>query len=300
MINNQNQDRYLIVYNKYSGRTKLRDRAMIIQKIFKKNNIYHYLVRLKFEQNIEDLKIKKLIKNHQLNKILVIGGDGTLRRVVQYCFFNNIENPIGFFPTGSANLFSFVLDVSYRMPRKIQKILKAKIKKIPIGIVNDKHVFIMVSCYGSLTKIVLKSHRYFKHIFGIFSYLLAIILHSRSLNQKNIKIKIDNQNLKIINANSVIIFLTQTAQTYFPLKFNNIKNFQILIIKNKNIFNLIWGFFQIYFMKRLSKHFQIIAADKIIIDGDFENNINFDGDLIDNKKQKNYIEKSKEEIIFLV
>jgi dihydroflavonol-4-reductase len=295
----QKTDRYLVIYNKYSGRKRIRNRAKMIQKLFHKNNIYYHFVSLKLNEPICDLAIEEKINNHRINKVLVIGGDGTFRRAAQYFVQNDIDLPIGFFPIGSTNLIASTLTISYRNPARQKSLLNAKIKKIPIATLNDE-IFLMAVCYGNLALISAKAHKHLKNIFGFLSYVSAAIYHGFSTSQKEVQLTIDHKDSTSIHCNSIVILLTHIAKSLIKLPLDESKKFQIIIFQNKNTLNLIGALFQLYIKKQSSKYVQIISADQINITGSFGEDLHLDGDVLNDHPDNFRITTAQAELKILV
>lgn len=248
---------------------------------------------------LSNLQLEEVIKSEKINKILVAGGDGTLRRIVEYFYHKNIYLPIAFFPTGSTGLFAKVFNISYRSPRKLKKLLTAKIKKVPLATLNKEHVFLIATCYGDLAKPTTKANNYLKKLFGFVAYIIAALKHNYYFQSKTTTIMIENTSRKVY-LNSAMVFLTDSITKYINIEVDEKKNFQVVLIKNKNILGFISALFSLYFKKKHSHFIKIISADQVEITTHFTEDIHIDGDSFRDGKQKHSFDISSKKIKILI
>ena len=166
------QSRYLIIINKTSnqGMTK---------KIWPniKHELNHYHVKYiatasRYSQNIY-LITEEYIKKAKANDILmVIGGDGTLNRVLNSTQKLTQQNsdlpilPIAYLPTGAKNYFARIHHISLNYAKALRQIIfKGKIHQIKIGYFNET---------------IKKNQQYFTHNNEIGFSLASIKAMSRS------------------------------------------------------------------------------------------------------------------------
>ena len=124
-----NMKKLLILINPNSGEGKSCE-------IFE-NNLSQYLTDKyyykKITYSIEECD--EVLKDiEKFNGILVLGGDGTVFKIVQYLIKNKIEIPMGHIPCGSGNGLSksllFEKDIEFNLENTINQVVKFESKKI--------------------------------------------------------------------------------------------------------------------------------------------------------------------------
>lgn len=132
----------------------------------------------KYNFNLEVID-EEFLKNHvpedDSSQILVIaGGDGTIHRVINTIPGNVLEKYIfGIIPTGTANEFAKSLNLSFFLEENAEIIANKKnIKRIKIGVINQKYIFTTGFLYGISCKVLEETSDKAKHYLGTFAYQL--------------------------------------------------------------------------------------------------------------------------------
>jgi diacylglycerol kinase (ATP) len=86
--------------------------------------------------NIQEAVLKKKIQASAPDRIIAIGGDGTLKLVAQCQLKSNI--PIGIIPGGSANGMAKELGIPLDVHEALDTAVNGKLKKIHVVMVNDE------------------------------------------------------------------------------------------------------------------------------------------------------------------
>lgn len=81
-------------------------------------------------------QIKKVIAKAKVDRVIAVGGDGTLKLVAE-CLLNT-ETPIGIIPTGSANGMAKDLGIPVDMEAALEVAAYGNTKKIHATLVNDE------------------------------------------------------------------------------------------------------------------------------------------------------------------
>lgn len=81
-------------------------------------------------------EITEDIRSHY-DAIIVFGGDGTINEVVNGLIGSEI--PLGIIPHGRGNDFVRSIDVRSNYQKAVRTLLKYKVKKIDVGLINDIH-----------------------------------------------------------------------------------------------------------------------------------------------------------------
>jgi sphingosine kinase len=140
----------LIIINPNSGKGKSCE-------IFEKNvvpflsNIFYYN-KITYTSEECDEMLKVIDK---FTGVIVLGGDGSISKIVQYFLQNNIDIPIGHIPCGSGNGLSksllFEKNMEFNLENTIEQVLKFNSKKIDtmqVDLLDDNkrvHSFLFLS-----------------------------------------------------------------------------------------------------------------------------------------------------------
>lgn len=115
-------------------------------------------------------------RSEDFDSILVCGGDGTMNHVINVLAKKELDIPLGYLPTGSANDFAKTL---YRRDRVnvrdiCRYLLAGRIKRYDIGRLNEDY-FNYVACFGAFTKVSYTTPRDLKNTFGYGAYVLNML-----------------------------------------------------------------------------------------------------------------------------
>ncbi len=148
-LSTNSKRRYLVIHNPSSGR--FWDRRAIKKTVsrFQKNHIKYDVVTVDRSdpKQVHWKKIENIIKQTHDPRLIVIGGDGTLRRALEFLVQHNLDLEIGFIPSGTANIVAHSLKIPRRPKAALEKILYGKPKLLDLGQVNDKNIIIIDACF---------------------------------------------------------------------------------------------------------------------------------------------------------
>ena len=80
---------------------------------------------------------------HQVDLVIIGGGDGTLNAAVDALVETQL--PLGILPLGTANDLARTLEIPNSLPEACKIIARGKIRRIDLGWVNGKHFFNVAS-----------------------------------------------------------------------------------------------------------------------------------------------------------
>lgn len=95
-------------------------------------------------------KVKKLIKHDGVDRILVWGGDGTVRRCIDAVMHRDAGDrvSIGILPAGTANLLANNLDIPIDLGESVRLAVCGEARRIDLGVVNDDEHFAVMAGVG--------------------------------------------------------------------------------------------------------------------------------------------------------
>lgn len=140
---------------------------------------------------------------HQVDIVIVGGGDGTLNAAVDGLVETKL--PLGILPLGTANDLARTLNIPTSLPEACRIIAIGEARKIDLGWVNGKHFF-NVASLGLSVKITQRLTKEAKRRWGIFAYAATAIqviwesrpfsaeirVNGRSIPVKTVQIAVGN------------------------------------------------------------------------------------------------------------
>jgi diacylglycerol kinase (ATP) len=163
---NQNKfQKLLFIINPYAGNKK-GDIRLPIQKYF--NSLQHSIHLYNLAENDSPEKIKEKTEELQPDKVIAVGGDGTVKLVAESLLQTHI--PLGILPAGSANGMAKELGIPDEPKGALDIIVKGQSKKIHMVDIND-HRCIHLSDIGFNAFLVKKFETQNKR--GMWGYIKA-------------------------------------------------------------------------------------------------------------------------------
>ena len=199
---------------------------------------------VKYKKKVIDFVMKhtksfKFVDIDELNKIdisifdtiLVMGGDGTVNKIIPYLI--NTEKNLGIIPCGTANLLAAKLGFPLNINKTLKIIDNNNIKSIDIFDINGNLCALRCGL-GYDSDIICKTPQSLKNKFGYFAYFISGIIFALRLKHKEYSLIIDGEK-KYINASCII----------FANAANMFKN----IVSIGNNSNLNDGYIDIFILK---------------------------------------------------
>lgn len=132
--------------------------------------------------------------HHQIDFVIVGGGDGTLNAVVDSLVETNL--PLGILPLGTANDLARTLNIPLAMREACNVIGNGKLKSIDLGWVNGKYFF-NVASMGLSVDITKKLSRGVKRRWGVLAYAITALQVISTARRFSATIKVDNETLPV-------------------------------------------------------------------------------------------------------
>ena len=138
----------LVIVNTNSGYLK---NEILNNDIIPKFCNLNYIISTCYDLTDLD-KVLNQVSN--FDKVIIIGGDGSISEIVQYIMKNELNIPIGFIPTGSGNgLVNSILydkNIKYSLENAIDETLKFNIKPL-----NNSRVIDTLRLWSFSLKLIL-------------------------------------------------------------------------------------------------------------------------------------------------
>ncbi len=257
-------NKILIIHNPKSG-------SAFNQNWYKKyflNHFKKYLPNTEHDLIITTPELEnqlKAIKFTDYPKVIVIGGDGTVKEVADYLLKNNLNIPLAIIPAGSANVLASSLSISLKPKQAIKTACLGTPKKIDVCILNNTHYFLICLSIGFWSDIINETSRGLKINLGFMAYLMTFI-KQRQVKKTNFNFMLDkvNHNIEgntLIIANALSLF-NLTPKTPIDLFDSEL---EVLISHNKSIIGFLNVAFSFSFGKNKFPYLTKLKGKKITL-----------------------------------
>lgn len=214
----------LVVSNFSAGRKRaIKYRRKIQTLLLKKQTRFQFITI----DELQDVDVETF------DTILVVGGDGTVNKVLPYLVGTN--KTLGVIPTGTANLLAANLGIN-NVSKALKVIDSENSTKIDVMTINNK--FSVLRCgLGYDADIIGKTPQSLKNKFGYFAYFIAGIIFALRLKNKEYSVIIDNQERTIKASCIIVANAGNMYQNLFSIAKNSKLNdglFDIFILKTQN------------------------------------------------------------------
>ena len=156
---------------------------------------------------------KGLVELGDFSKLIVAGGDGTLRIVVQYLMENHLKTPIGIIPVGTGNILARNLGISLDTDQAAKTAMDGNLKQIDIGKAKVRSrspiFFTGIAGLGLDAKIMEKTDNRLKKRIGWVAYIEGGIRALPARFQR-FNITVDNQQPRRVKVLTLMIANTGT------------------------------------------------------------------------------------------
>ncbi len=173
----------LFIINPRSGKNKT-DWEAVIQEYFKP--LHHAIELFKIPDPCIPEEIKQKITEYKPDRVVAVGGDGTVKLAAQCLIKTNI--PLGIVPGGSANGLAKELDIPEDAGKAMGIVINGRVKKIHLIKINEG-LCIHLSDIGFNAYVVKKFEQEKKR--GMWSYVKASWKVLWNAPEMNVEIQID-------------------------------------------------------------------------------------------------------------
>ncbi|KGE73956.1 diacylglycerol/lipid kinase family protein [Spirochaeta lutea] len=230
----------------------------------------------------------RIIQSYREGKdaVVVLGGDGTVREVVEGMIDNPL--PILIIPHGTANVLSKELFIPQDPVKALSLWRTGRIKHIDLGMINE-HPFVLMVSSGIDALTVHSVYKAEKKFFGKFAYVLAVLrtLTRRKPPLTTLEIYDDDLQKVVVSGYQVII---SNGKYYAgrivinPTASLNSGYLHVMVYKQPGIGALITMMFNV--LSGQSQHLKDLhqyKAKQVVIKTRRRRFLQFDGDRLDEK-----------------
>ena len=262
----------IIVVNPVSGAVKKKEIVDSTLLFAKNENLESILYETSGTKDVEN--IKNLYNIHKPERIIIIGGDGTIRMVAEAIAKEDVI--LGIIPAGSANGFALDLDLQLTFEKNLEVAFLHQFMEVDIITINGK-ISIHLSDLG-LNAELIKNYEQ-GEIHGKWGYALnTITTLFDSGNPFTAKIKANNETFGYV-ARMIVIANAKKYGTGVVINPNGVMNdgkFELVILKNFDL--IIFGQIISGNMPSDPDDVEIISTDKATIELDAPVSFQIDGE----------------------
>lgn len=190
----------LFVYNPMSGDRFVANNLDTILSILQSEEFVLTVYRIGY---LDD-KPKELVAMEDMEIIIAAGGDGTLRDVVQWMLEQGIQKPLLALGAGTCNNFTTNIDIAKDVTLALDTLIKGKIKKVDVGMINQERVFLSSLAGGMFVETSYATDGNLKQVFGPLAYYLKPI--SELVNIKSYKLRVETRD-EIVEESAFLFLL---------------------------------------------------------------------------------------------
>ena len=220
------------------------------------------------------LKIRALYDKHKPERIIVAGGDGTIKMVAEAMEYKDVI--LGILPAGSANGLSVDLNLSTTLEENLQIAFRNNYIELDIIVINGKKSF-HLSDLGLNAELIKNYTKNDSH--GKWGYFLEIVDTLIDLDDPfTATINVNNQTIKC-HARMIVVANSKKYGTGIVINPDGLMNdgkFELVIIKNLDV--LVFGKIITGNMPINLEDIQIISTDKATITTNFPVSFQIDGE----------------------
>jgi YegS/Rv2252/BmrU family lipid kinase len=262
----------IIVVNPVSGAVEKKEIVDYTLLFAKNENLESILYETSGKKDVEN--IKNLYNIHKPERIIIIGGDGTIRMVAEAIAKEDVI--LGIIPAGSANGFALDLDLQLTLEKNLEVAFLHQFREVDIITINGK-ISIHLSDLG-LNAELIKNYEQ-GEIHGKWGYVLNTITTLFDSGEPfTAKVKANNETFGYV-ARMIVIANAKKYGTGVVINPNGVMNdgkFELVILKNFDL--IIFGQIISGNMPSDPDDVEIISTDKATIELDAPVSFQIDGE----------------------
>jgi YegS/Rv2252/BmrU family lipid kinase len=151
-------------------------------------------------------KVSKLIDKHEVERLLVWGGDGTVRRCVDHLLHEGRDDvEVAVLPAGTGNLLAGNLGIPVDLRGAVDVALHGEPRPIDVGLINDRQHFVVMAGAGFDALLIRDADESgMKDRYGRLGYLWAGV-KNRNVSPARAAVHVDGYSWFTGDATTVIV-----------------------------------------------------------------------------------------------
>ena len=131
----------------------------------------------------------------EFDRIVCIGGDGTLNETIAGLLKAGADIPIGYIPAGTTNDYANSLGLSSDLMEAAQDAVRGEPRRLDVGLFNGRYFTYTASC-GAFTKASYSTPQSLKNILGHVAYVLEGIKELSTLRPFRLRVETEERALE--------------------------------------------------------------------------------------------------------
>jgi diacylglycerol kinase (ATP) len=249
----------IIVYNPASGR---RRHPRLIRKL-------EALLAIDGQDlvsvNLQRDSLDAYLQDHVCDRIVVVGGDGTVRAVIDHLARHRLDIPIAIIPRGSANVVAKSIGLPHSLRANAAIIHSGRTVRLDIARLHTGQHFIAAFAMGYLSDRVTHTASWLKQRFGFLGYVIAFLqqrtlpIHEFIFTVDGVTQKVQGHTLSVFNAANLFYFHAKRM-----IKFED-GLFELMVTTNTRFWMLIPLIWEFYIHVREPYHFVLVRGSRFSI-----------------------------------
>lgn len=160
----------LLIVNPVAGRLRARSALFEIVEVFSAEGLD---VNVRISQKRGHARaLAQAARHDQYEKIVCVGGDGTLNEVITGIVRSGEGIPLGYIPLGSTNDFANSLKLSRDVAQAARAAIEGSPCVLDVGAFGNERIFSYIASFGMFTAASYNAPQSTKNALGHFAYIL--------------------------------------------------------------------------------------------------------------------------------
>ena len=227
-----------------------------------------------------DRELRQINGPERYSACVVVGGDGTVRSVVQYLAEQQLALPIAILHRGSGNIVA----KSLRMPRSVQKLAQliktGKTRQIDIARLDSGEYFVAAVAVGYLSARVAATPQRIKKLLGFGGYLVSFA-QQRRLPEHTFTFSVDGT-AHAIRGHSLFIVNATRLFGLHARRSNGMDDgaFELGVTVNKSFWSIPRALTDFYVRKKTPRHLALFRGTHFTLQCDEHPSLLLDGEIL--------------------
>lgn len=244
----------LLIVNPVAGKRRARTMLLDIVEVFG-NAGYDVTVRLT-QRRGHACEFARSARREQFDRIVCVGGDGTLNEVISGLLESREDIPLGYVPLGSTNDFAN----SIGLPKDVTEAAKAALEGDPyqldVGDFGGKRKFSYIASFGVFTAASYSAPQSTKNTLGHFAYILEGLKDILNIKSYRMKVEADGKTYE---------------DDYIFGAVANSTSIGGIVKLDKSLVDMSDGLFEIFLMKKIRNPAELNQVVFSILNSNFDN-----------------------------
>ncbi len=276
----------LLIVNPVAGKLRIRSALMDVVEVYSAAGFDVNVRITQYRGHAKELALSA--KKDVYERLVCIGGDGTLNEVICGMIESGENIPIGYIPMGSTNDFAVSMKLSKDPAEAAAATIEGTPCEIDIGDFNGTRKFTYIASFGIFTSTSYSASQSVKNTLGHFAYILEGMKSIKDIiNLKSYKLHIESDG-QVFDDEYVFGAITNSTSIGGIVKLNSDivdlsdGMFEILLIRKiRNPADLSQVLISLANSDYNNKMFDFFRGSKILLRSDSDMNWSLDGEEAD-------------------